>query len=139
MARRASASKSAKTEFPDGPKFDKVLEEAAQIRRARYYRDVTASAEEVKRQVEEDGRDEYDVIYELADSAVTYTADAWNIAMESDNSDAVYDDAEGISADNTNAAITQVAYWAYVRDVSEALQRLQNPRGRGRSSRSRRR
>ncbi len=131
MARAGTSrhESSTKNKFPYGPKFDKVLQDAAQIERARYHQGVRGTAKDI---VEEHGDDDDGIqerISSDADSAVTYTRDAWQIAWLSDNVDAIEDalgdDPADWGATGVTDLITKIAYFAYEKDLREYVEVFQ--------------
>jgi len=89
-----------------------------------YRRHVTELAEEVARQVREDGRDESDALHEVtADSAwVIYTYRARHVLLHSPNEDAVFDSGFGLGGASSLLDIyTRAARFALSADVAEEL------------------
>jgi hypothetical protein len=123
----------AKSEFPNGPEFDKVLEDAAQIARARYYRGIRAAAKDILAEAmgSDDVNDRVDtLIHEAADSAVTYTRHALDIVVQSDKwtsiEDAIGEDPSTWGATGVTDVITKIAFYAYEQDLREQVEALRN-------------
>ena len=113
----------ARSKFPYGDKYDEVLKEGERVARARYYQDVSSSAEEIVKDHKENGTDLYDLISESSDSAVTYTKTALDIMVESDNWTAIEDQGMELPSDNVAKVVTVIAYYAYHQDLTEAVSR----------------
>lgn len=102
------------------------------VTRARYYRGVTDAAREIWNEVRaSSNRDEIidQSVAEYADNAVTYTNDALNIVVESDNWTQIYEEVGmqtecwGID-EGASGVITKMAYWAYRADLLQTIDYL---------------
>lgn len=103
-----------------------TVEDAKRILRASHYSDVKEHAENMKEEAKKEGWDReqlMDRIHEDADSAVTYTSDAWDILYISDNSDAFQEDPGVVDLTQPNW-VEQIAYLAWERDLYEALEQI---------------
>lgn len=70
-------------------------------------------------------REELDsYINEQADNAVMYTKNVYNIMLHTMNDDAYLELGEVNTSQGAVQAITQMAYWAYRKDLCEAIQGL---------------
>lgn len=126
MARKTKTRRNPKkAAFPYRVSDNKAVEEGARVERARYYSDVKSTAAEIAAEADDDDDRVNELISEAAESAVTYTSDAWRIAYISDNTDAIMDALGDNSSDwgarDVNDAITKIAYFAYEADLREAL------------------
>lgn len=114
----------AKPKFPYTAADDRALEKGETVARARYYHDLSSTAQEILKDLKNDESevDESDLddrIHEEADSAVIYTKNALDILVESDNWTAIDD--VGEIPDDASQAVTAMAYWAYRQDLREAV------------------
>lgn len=113
--------------FPYRKKDDTALEEGKQVARARYNQDLRESANDILKEVVEDGVLDEDELYERtserADSAVIYTRDALDIMELSDNWLA-FDEEGGELEPGTDitTAVTQWAYYAYREDLNRMIE-----------------
>jgi len=115
-----------KSGFPYRRQDDKALDDAAQVERARYYGSIKSSAEEILKEAGDDEDRAQEMAYVYADSAVTYTRDAWKIAWISDSTDAIEEmgGPEDWGARDVTDTITKIAYFAYLQDLREEIDRL---------------
>jgi hypothetical protein len=124
MARKTKTRRNPKKAgFPWRKSDDKAVEDGARVERARYYSSVKSAAAEIVKEAGDDEDRVSELISEYADSAVTYTSDAWRIAYISDNTDAIEDmgDPSDWGARDVTDTITKIAYFAYEADLREAL------------------
>jgi len=126
MARKTKTRRNPKKAgFPYRKQDDKALEDGMRVEQARYYAQIRSNVAAIKEEAGDDEERIDELIYEYADSAVTYTRDAWRIAWLSDRSDAIEDamgdDPSDWGATGVTDAITKIAYFAYAQDLREHL------------------
>ncbi len=126
-ARRTSTRRNPKKAgFPYRVSDNKALEEGEQVERARYFGGIRSFAEQIAKEARGDDDRIQELIAEAADSAVTYTRDAWKIAWNSDRSDAIEDvlgdDPAEWGASGVTDVITKIAFFAYEQDLREQVE-----------------
>lgn len=99
---------------------------------ADYWKDINLFAEEVVEECKEPDKDINDYIEEIADGVkwVIYPAIARTCIVYSRNSDNYADsDVDLDTSQGFNSICSQVAYWAFVADLEQAVGKLQENEG----------